>query len=269
MPACQSAARRGRLPAKLLAGLMLCLGVGHLAWAQDSSAPPSKVTWSYSGERGPEHWAKLTPDYAACAAGRLQSPIDIHKVDRIPYSPLIFRYRSQSLELVNDGNGVRLLVPPGSELRLRGDVYPLTEVQFHVPGEHRVNGVGSAAEMHFIHRDRLGRPVIVAVRIHAGIRFNSIFARLVDHLPMVPGGRVSLARVGVNPIFLLPSERDYFTYTGSLGSPPCSEPVLWFVLARPVEIDADLIRVIARATGPNARPVQPLNGRVVYFAPRD
>lgn len=268
MSACRTG-WRSRLLAKLLAGLTLVGGAGPLAQAQGPIKSPTKVPWSYSGERGPERWSSLTPDYAECGAGRQQSPIDIRKVDRIPFSPLVFRYRSQSLELVNDGNGVHLLVPPGSELRLRGEVYPLTAVHFHVPGEHRVNGVGTSAEIHFVHRDRLGRPVIVAVRVQAGIRFNSIFARLVDHLPMVPGGRVALAQVGVNPLFLLPAERDYFTYTGSLGSPPCSEPVLWFVLAHPLEIDADLIRVITRATGVNARPVQPLNGRIVYFAPRE
>ncbi|MGE5155645.1 MAG: carbonic anhydrase [Bdellovibrio bacteriovorus] len=261
-------------PSKALAcallGVLLALGGwGRSAYGQGPANTGAPAPWSYSGEQGPERWASLSPDYAQCAAGRLQSPIDIGSVERIPYSPLVFRYRSQSLDLVNDGYGVHLLVPPGSELRLRGDVYTLTEVHFHVPGEHRINGVGSSAEIHFIHRDARGRPVIVAVRVQAGRRFNSILARITDSLPMMPGEQVAQTRVGVNPLFLLPSERDYFTYTGSLGSPPCSEPVLWFVLAKPLEIDADLIRTIARATGANARPVQPLNGRPVYFAPRD
>jgi carbonic anhydrase len=258
----------GRALPGALFGLSIAL-VGPSALAQGAANSKTGAPWSYSGERGPEHWASLTSDYAQCGTGQFQSPIDIRSVDRIPYIPLVFRYRSQSLDLVNDGNGVQLLVPPGSELRLRGNVYALTEVDFHVPGEHRVNGVGSSGEIHFIHRDALGRPVIVAVRVQAGFRYNSILGRIIDYLPMVPGERVALPQVGVNPLFLLPSERDYFSYTGSLGSPPCSEPVLWFVLAHPLEIDADLIRTIARATGSNARPVQPLNGRRVQFAPRD
>lgn len=263
-------ARRGQPLPFVLLGLFLVLAISlRLAHAKGPAMAAATTPWSYSGERGPEHWASLTPDYAQCASGQLQSPIDIRSVDRIPYSPLVFRYRSQSLELVNDGYGVHLLVPPGSELRLRGDVYTLTEVHFHVPGEHRINGVGASGEIHFIHRDALGRPAIVAVRVQAGRRFNSILARITESLPMMPGEHIALPQVGVNPLFLLPSERDYFTYTGSLGSPPCSEPVLWFVLAHPLEIDADLIRTIARATGANARPVQPLNGRQVYFAPRD
>ncbi len=263
-------AGRGHPLTFLVLGVVLALGgSGRLAHGQGLSKAGAVIPWSYSGERGPDQWASLAPDYAPCATGRLQSPIDIRSVERIPYTPLVFRYRSQPLALVNDGYGVHLLSEPGSELRVRGDAYPLSEVHFHVPGEHRVNGVGTAAEIHLIHRDALGRPIIVAIRVQAGRRVNSILARIVENLPMLPGERVQLRQVGVNPLFLLPSERDYFTYTGSMGSPPCSEPVLWFVLAHPLEIDVDLIRTLARATGSNARPVQLINGRPVYFAPRN
>jgi carbonic anhydrase len=44
--------------------------------------------------------------------------------------------------------------------------------------------------------------------------------------------------------------------------------VLWFVLAHPLELDPEQIRGIARATGVNARPVQPLNDRAVFAALR-
>jgi carbonic anhydrase len=255
----------------VLLGVLVALGggVSRIAHGQGPGTNEATVPWSYSGERGPENWARLTPEYAQCAAGGRQSPIDIRSVERIPYFPLVFRYRSQALELVNDGYGVHLLAAPGSELRLRGNAYALTEVHFHVPGEHFINGVGSSAELHFIHRDSRGQQVIVAVRVQAGQRFNSILARIVDNLPMLPGEHILLPNVGVNPLFLLPSDRDYFAYTGSLGSPPCTEPVQWFVLAHPLEIDSDLVRTIALATGANARPVQPLNGRTVQFAPRD
>jgi len=252
-------------------GVLVVLGgvLASLAYGQGPVTSEPTVPWSYSGERGPGRWAALTPDYAQCATGRLQSPIDIRSVERIPHVPLVFRYRSQALELVNDGYGVHLLAGRGSELRLRGNVYALTEVHFHVPGEHLINGVGASGEIHFIHRDSRGQPVIVAVRVQAGHRFNSILKRIVENLPMRPGEHVLMPQVGVNPLFLLPSDRDYFAYTGSLGSPPCTEPVQWFILAHPLEIDADLIRTIALATGDNARPVQPLNGRTVHFAPRD
>lgn len=263
--------RSSRPLTSVLVGLCVILAgsVVHATYGQGRDSDESEIPWAYSGERGPDHWGDLAPDYAQCGTGRYQSPIDIRTAERVPYTPLAFRYRSQSLEMVNDGYGVHLIAPPGSELRLRGNVYALTEVHFHVPGEHLINGVSASGEIHFIHRDSRGQRLIVAVRLQAGHRFNSILSRIVDYLPMLPGERIALPQVGINPLFLLPTEREYFTYTGSLGSPPCTEPVQWFVLARPLEVDTDMIRTIALATGANARPVQPLNGRAVQFAPRN
>ncbi len=263
MPACRSAVRRASLGLALLS-----LAAGTMPWARAQPGAEVQVPWAYAGERGPEHWAELSPRYERCATGQLQSPIDIRSVQRIAYTPLMFQYRSQSLELVNDGYGVHLLVPPGSELHVDADAYALTEVHFHVPGEHRVNGRAAAAELHLIHRDARGRQAIVAVPVNAGPRVNSTLKRIVERLPSMPGERALYRHLGINPVFLLPSERDYYSYTGSMASPPCSEPVLWFVLANPLQIDAEQIRGIARATGANARPVQPLNGRTVYAALR-
>jgi carbonic anhydrase len=258
----------GRTLVRGLAAALLALAGTTATLATARAAGEPGVPWSYAGERGPDHWAELSPDYERCAEGQLQSPIDIRTARRIPYTPLVFQYRSQSLEAVNDGHGVRLLTPPGSELHVRGDAYVLTQVDFHVPGEHRVNGQAAAAEIHFVHRDAQGRHVIVAAPVRVGQRVNSTLRRIVDRLPLVPGERVLYRQVGVNPLFLLPSERDYYSYTGSLASPPCSESVLWFVLAHPLELDPEQIRGIARATGVNARPVQPLNDRAVFAALR-
>ena len=41
-------------------------------------APPSDAThWTYEGEKGPQFWGKLAPDFSLCADGQNQSPIDI------------------------------------------------------------------------------------------------------------------------------------------------------------------------------------------------
>lgn len=224
--------------------------------------------WSYSGASGSEHWGELSPAYAACAEGERQSPIDIRSAQRMPYVPLMFQYRSHPLEASNDGRGVHVQAPPGSELRIRGDAYQLVGLHFHVPGEHRIDGVGSAAEIHLEHRGPAGETVMVAVPVRAGRRVNSILKRIVEHLPMRPGERVEARRIGINPLFLLPTRRDYFVYDGSLDVPPCTEPVRWFVMAHPLEVDASQIQQLARATGSNAREVQPADGRTVFLAVR-
>jgi carbonic anhydrase len=231
-------------------------------------AEDGQVDWSYSGATGPEHWAELAPGFETCTQGRYQSPIDIQVADRLPYIPLAFHYRSQPLEALNNGRGVYLLSQIGSELRIRGEHYPLVEIHFHVPGEHRVAGVGAEAEIHLVHQDGEGRQIVVVVPIRPGVRGNATLARIVERLPLLPGEQVFYRQVGINPLFILPTDRSYFSYTGSLATPPCSEPVSWILLAQAVELDPTLLGRLVRATGHNARPIQPLNGRPVHAFPQ-
>ena len=249
-----------------LVALALCLvaaGMCRDAVANDPATTRAPA-WSYSGVAGPDQWGDLGGEYETCARGELQSPIDIVETQRVSYTPLLFRYRSQLLEAENTGRGVRLISPPGSALVVRGQAYDLVEFSFHVPGLHGFEGVAAEAEIHMLHRDGQGDYAVVSVPLRAGERENRILDRILEYLPTQPGERVRQRQVGINPLFLLPVDRSYYRYTGSLVTPPCTEPVLWFVFREPLEVSADQIQRIARATGTNARPIQPLNGRPVF-----
>jgi carbonic anhydrase len=189
--------------------------------------------------------------------------VDLTGGHPVQYAPLTFRYRSSTLSLINDGRSLRARYSPGSYLMAGGREYELEEFHFHVPGEHRINGVPTDMELQLIHRDRQGRVAIVAVPMQAGRRMNSILSRIWDHIPSVGGTMYYDRQMGINPLFLLPSERSYYSYPGSLTEPPCTEGVEWFVLTEPVEVDQSYIQRFLRVIGPNARPVQPLNGRPV------
>jgi len=69
--------------------------------------------------------------------------------------------------------------------------------------------------------------------------------------------------VRINPSKLLPRDRAYYAYMGSVTAPPCTEGVTWYVLKTPVEISAKQIDAFARLYPHDVRPLQPLNGRVV------
>lgn len=244
-----------------LAALVLTVA-GAVRAAEGETTP-----WSYAGVTGPEHWSALSPEFRLCAQGRLQSPIDIRGAAELPYVPLAFQYRSQPLEAINDGRGVYLPIPPGSTLNIRGETHALGEIHFHVPGEHRLDGETAAAEIHLMHRSAQGGAISVAVPIRAGHPGNATLARIVERLPLSAGEQVYYRQVGINPLFVLPTRRSYFAYSGSLTQPPCSEPVSWILLAQPVDLEPDLLARLTRATGTNARPVQPLNERPVYAYP--
>jgi carbonic anhydrase len=181
----------------------------------------------------------------------------------VRYSPLLFRYRSNALSVVNDGRSVRVDYPPGSYLVVGGREYELTRFHFHVPAEHHINGARADMELQLEHRDHRGRTAVVAVLMKAGRRMNSTLSRIWEHMPGRPNQRFHGEQTGINPVFLLPNDRSYFTYVGSLTEPPCTEGIDWFVLAQPVEVDGSYIRRLMQTIGTNARPLQPLNGRAV------
>ena len=83
-----------------------------------------------------------------------------------------------------------------------------------------------------------------------------------NNLPLEKGDEVA-ARTTLDLNTLLPTERSYFTYMGSLTTPPCSEGVLWMVLKTPMPISNEQIGIFARLYPMNARPIQSASGRLI------
>jgi carbonic anhydrase len=71
------------------------------------------------------------------------------------------------------------------------------------------------------------------------------------------------ANVSIDAAALLPPQRSYYTFSGSLTTPPCTEGVTWFVLKTPVEVAPAQIDAFGAVYPMNARPVQPLHGRPI------
>jgi carbonic anhydrase len=107
---------------------------------------------------------------------------------------------------------------------------------------------------------------VVAVLFTEG-KGRPVLGRLVQRFPDEEGQEVAPEGVTVDASALLPGKRGYYTFTGSLTTPPCSEGVTWFVLKSPVPLSATATAAFARRYPNNARPVQPLNGRTVQMTP--
>ena len=140
--------------------------------------------------------------------------------------------------------------------------FDLVYFDFHVPGEHAHKGYRPDMSIQLVHQDVEGNYAIVEVPMVTGVP-NAWFTQLWRHVPRKAGEEKLVDSFLYNVIDVLPSDKAYFTYTGSLTHPPCTENVTWFVLKKPVQISDDQIREFSRVIPLSARPLQNLFDRVV------
>ncbi len=217
--------------------------------------------WSYEGDDGPLRWGKLNPMYAKCDIGERQSPIDIRDGLRVDLNPVTFDYKPSRFNVIDNGHTIQVSVGPGNYISLLGHIYELVQFHFHKPSEERINGKSFEMVVHLVHKDGDGKVAVVAVLLERG-KAQSLIQSVWNNLPLERNDPVQpLVTMDVSQ--LLPQQRDYYTYMGSLTTPPCTEGVLWIVMKQPVEISPEQLAIFSRLYPMNARPVQRTAGRVI------
>jgi carbonic anhydrase len=218
--------------------------------------------WSYAGETGPAHWAALEKDAEACGLGKAQSPIDIHAAKaRVSDLPAIaFSYQPVPLKIIDNGHTVQVDYAPGSFITVGDARYELVQFHFHKPSEEKFDGKAADMVAHLVHKDANGKLAVVAVPLRKGAG-NKLVSTLWRELPTQKEHPKVVESTTINAADLLPAKHGYFTFEGSLTTPPCSEGVRWFVLKTPATLSAAEIAAFGKLYPMNARPVQPLNGR--------
>ncbi len=229
--------------------------------ADADSHAHAKIHWSYEGEGGPERWGALKAEYSVCASGQRQSPIDISDGIGVDLEPIRFNYRPSQFRIVDNGHTVQVAVG-GSSIMLLGKVYDLVQFHFHRPSEERVNGKAFDMVAHLVHKAEDGKLAVVAVLLEKG-QENALIQTLWNNLPLEKNEEVTPPAVSIDLAQLLPENRNYYTYMGSLTTPPCSEGVLWLVLKQPKQLSAEQLGIFARLYKNNARPIQPGFSRII------
>lgn len=218
--------------------------------------------WGYSGEAAPENWSKLDPKFAVCGIGRNQSPIDLTGFVEAELKPLKLEYKAGASDIVNNGHTVQIDYAPGSALTVDGRRFELKQFHFHSPSENRIGGKQFPLEGHFVHADKDGNLAVVAVMFREGAA-NPFLAKLWEKMPAKAGEKAALP-AGLSAASLLPADRDYYRFNGSLTTPPCSEGVWWLVIKKTATVSKAQVEQFAKAVGfANNRPVQPVNARPV------
>jgi carbonic anhydrase len=249
------------VPASSLAARQSAAAKRATAGAGKPAAAPTAATWAYSGEAGPLAWGKLKPEFAPCASGRRQSPIDLREAISVDLEPVAFHYQASAFSVIDNGHTVEVRLPAGNSIEVLGRRFELKQFHFHRPAEERIDGHGFDMSIHLVHADAQGKLAVVALLVTQG-QAQEVIQTVWNNLPLEKGEEWP-ARAQLNPAALLPATLGYYTYMGSLTTPPCSEGVLWMVLKTPLELSAEQIDIFSRLYPMNARPVQNSSGRLV------
>ena len=223
------------------------------AFAETAGSPE----WHYDGA---EHWGDLAPEFAACALGQEQSPIDLTKDVLTDLEPVEIHWNAAAAWVVkHNGHTIQANTENGGSIKISGVDYTLAQFHFHTPSEHAVSGEKFPMEVHFVHAAADGTLAVLGVMMQEG-ESNALFHTVMEKAPQQEGA----ADYGFGDFSaLLPTEGGMFRYQGSLTTPPCSEVVIWTVFKNPISVDAADVAAFKAIFQDNARPLQPTGRRFI------
>jgi len=220
--------------------------------------------FTYEGEHGPTHWGDLSHDYIMCKTGKSQSPINIETTNTLKTQlvKIPFSYNKNPLKVTNNGHAIQVNLDNGGILKYEAKEYKLLQFHFHAPSEHTLNGKAYSMEVHLVHKNSEGEILVVGVFMEKG-KENPIIQNIWNNIPKEEGQESVIKNIIVEPSSLLPSKQNYYNYSGSLTTPPCSEPVKWIVMKNTIEVSEAQIAKFKEFYKFNARPVLAINGRKI------
>jgi carbonic anhydrase len=223
--------------------------------------------WSYAGETSPEHWAEIEKD--SDCDGLYQSPINIIEntvVSAESPDKLQLFYSPKTLlsKVENNGHSIQFSFHSGDSIKYDEKMYYLRQIHFHEPSEHRINGVIYPIEIHLVHSSNDNKLAVFSILGVEGEE-SQLFEFFKSFLPLKNGETKEINKeIDLTKLSL--EGENYYSYTGSLTTPPCSEEVNWIVFKKPIIMSLDEVLEL-RENMPlnNYRNEQPLNGRTVYY----
>lgn len=217
--------------------------------------------WTYEGKEGPEFWGDLDPSYSLCKVGKSQTPIDFSAATKESgLKKVESTFGNTNLNIQNNGHTIQVDYDKGSTLVIDDKQYDLAQFHFHAPSEHKFNGQAFPMELHLVHKASDGNLAVIGIMMQEGAE-NPFLAKFWDKMPSKV--EKDSYNITINVKDTYPSNAAYYTYQGSLTTPPCSEGVRWVVLKNPVTVSKAQVDKFISIIGDNARPVQSLNGRDV------
>ncbi len=238
-----------------IAILALCLSIGMMR----------AVNWGYDANNGPAMWAKLDVKFALCGNGRHQSPINIESKKTIESKhELYLLYGTNAQDIINQGHTVQIRFNEAGGLVFHNKIYKLMQLYFHTPSEMQINGKIYPMEMQMIHVDTQNHYLVLVVLFEKG-QNNAMLNNILSHIPINTNKVYPMDMLYISQ--MLPKKHDYYAFSGSFTTPPCTEGVQWIVLKESVEASRAQIGAMHAILQDGTRDVQPVNDRVILSAP--
>ncbi len=218
--------------------------------------------WSYDGAEGPDHWAQLEANFSTCSTGKNQSPVNLTNFTKAELAPIKFDYKAGGNQVLNNGHTIQVNYATGSTIALNGQTFELKQFHAHAPSENQINGKTFPMEAHFVHVDANGNLAVVAVMFEEG-KANAELEKAWKAMPHEAGEKADL-KDSILGTAVMPDDKAYYRFNGSLTTPPCTEGVTWLVLKKSVTASKEQIEKFAHTMHHhNNRPVQLVNARLI------
>ena len=217
--------------------------------------------WGYEGKTGPDNWGNLNPEFATCKLGHQQAPIDIPTKSAAKVTGAIkTNYKASAGEIINNGHTIQVVLPEAGSANLSGINYKFLQTHFHTPAEEKLDGQSYPLNAHIVHQNADGKLAVIGVFFKEGAE-NPVLKEVFAQMPSAEG-KVAI-KGKIDPSGLLPKSLAYYSYLGSLTTPPCSEGVTFYILKTPMEMSKAQLEQFKKLYPMNARPTFPLNGRKI------
>ncbi|GAB4402238.1 MAG: carbonic anhydrase family protein [Microscillaceae bacterium] len=212
---------------------------------------------------GSPEWHAANKSCARCELPHRQSPINLKKGSRETHQ-FQWQYHPSHEVVLNLGHTVELKYDEGSGAIFDGESYQLVQMHFHTPSEHWVRKQRYPMEAHLVHQAKNGHYLVLAVLFTSGNSHPFLETFIGD----IPKNAEAIYEKDKNIDIrqLLPTSPAFYTYSGSLTTPPYTEGVRWVVFQAPVAASKAQIEAIQSVEGFNARTLQKVyHRRVAHF----
>uniref|UniRef100_A0A8C4ZMZ6 carbonic anhydrase n=1 Tax=Gadus morhua TaxID=8049 RepID=A0A8C4ZMZ6_GADMO len=238
--------------------------------------------WGYSAENGPEKWVTKLPHRRWVPASPPSTIVPADASYDAGLKPLCLKYDAKDcIDILNNGHSFQVtILTEGLQTDPISGVYRLKQFHFHWGGAER-----SWLRLHLVHwntkypsfgeaASKSDGLAVVGVFLKVNRAENAQLQKVLDTFDAIKTKGTQTTFPGFDPTTLLPGCLDYWTYDGSLTTPPLLESVTWIVCKETISVSpaqmASFRALQFSGAGEaaccmvdNYRPPQPLKGRAV------